>query len=269
HLRSPLSRDLETICLKCLEKEPGNRYPGAEALADELRRFLDGEPIQARPVAVWQRLWRSARRRPPLVARVLGAAALWCVLLGCGGFFWVTDQLTRQAAEGKYQKFVQSRNGALFYGLPAPDQGALFLGAAATANLRAAESAAREALALAGVEPDAAGDPLAGRLAVDPAFPAQRGAEITADCYPFLLVLSSAGGQQPLPDPGGKERYQEALRLLDGARKLGFETRAYHLRRAHFLEQLGEHGEAGKDRDRARSLPLEGALDHFLIGEEL
>jgi serine/threonine-protein kinase len=260
--RRSVSPALEAICLKCLEKAPAKRYPSALALADDLGCFGRGRPIQARPVPVWRRLWRSARRRPAPVAWALGATALACLLLAFGSYLQTADQRARHRAEENYQRFVERRNEALVYGLLAPDEGALFLGADGAANLQTAASAAREALAVAGV---GAGP---GTAALAPNFPAPRRAEAAADCYALLLVLASVRGQQALPGEGGQERYEEALRILDRARRLGFQTRAYHLRRAHFLEQLGERQEARKDRDRAASLPPEGALDHFLLGEE-
>src|SRR5207253_2968386 len=124
--RPSVSVDLETICLKCLEKEPAKRYPSALALADDLRCLLAGPPIQARPTALGQRLWRSARRHPLRVAWAVGAAALAGLLLTAGSYFRAAEQLTRHRAEDRYQQFVQRRDEALFYGLLAPDQGALF-----------------------------------------------------------------------------------------------------------------------------------------------
>jgi WD40 repeat protein/predicted Ser/Thr protein kinase len=78
--------DLERICLKCLEKEPKHRYASAEALADDLDRWLDHRPILARPVSRSERLWLWTRRHPALAGT--SAAALLSALAGMAGITW-------------------------------------------------------------------------------------------------------------------------------------------------------------------------------------
>ena len=84
-----VSRDLEVICLKCLEKDPRRRYSSAQALADDLHRWLRHEPILARRAGVWERAAKWTRRRPAAAALVAvsGVAALTLVGLGVALFY--------------------------------------------------------------------------------------------------------------------------------------------------------------------------------------
>jgi tetratricopeptide (TPR) repeat protein len=80
-LQAKVPRDLETIVLKCLRKEPHNRYASAQELSDDLGRFLAGEPIRARPVSRWERTVKWARRRPAAAALIASAVAVPLVTL--------------------------------------------------------------------------------------------------------------------------------------------------------------------------------------------
>jgi hypothetical protein len=91
-LQRRVARDLETISLKCLEKDPRKRYPSAKALAQDLERFLARESIHARPTPIWERGAKWARRRPALASVwAISAIAMAIILIG-----WIrfTSELT-------------------------------------------------------------------------------------------------------------------------------------------------------------------------------
>src|SRR5207248_3122436 len=86
-VRPGVDRDLETICLKCLEKDSAKRYGSAEALADDLDRWLAGEPILARRSSAWERTQKWIRRRPAAAALIAVSAAAVLVLVIVYGVF--------------------------------------------------------------------------------------------------------------------------------------------------------------------------------------
>ncbi len=107
-LNPSIPRDLETIALKCLEKDPRRRYQTAEELAVELMRFLAGEPIQARPVAAAEKAWRWCHRKPQMAG--LSAAAVLLFLLGFAGVTWQWRRAESQQQRAKAGEYVLAMN---------------------------------------------------------------------------------------------------------------------------------------------------------------
>jgi WD40 repeat protein/serine/threonine protein kinase len=114
-LQPKLPRDLTTICLKCLEKDPGKRYASAEALGKDLRRFLDGKPIHARSVSHSEKLWRWCRRNPfvavPSAAAGLMLVGLVMVMSVSTVLVWrannaLSDSLERERQNSYYQRIA-------------------------------------------------------------------------------------------------------------------------------------------------------------------
>jgi tetratricopeptide (TPR) repeat protein/predicted Ser/Thr protein kinase len=100
-----IDRDLETICLTCLHKEPARRYPSASALADDLRRYLDRLPIQARPVGPVERLARWCGRNPLLAAASgLAAAFFVAALAATSAGYLATSAALREKTKALTEK---------------------------------------------------------------------------------------------------------------------------------------------------------------------
>jgi serine/threonine protein kinase len=129
-LKADIPPDLETICLKCLEKSPTVRYPTARALAEELDRFLKGEPIQARPASAVRKVVSWARRHPGVLTM---AAAAVMVALTFGVFYLIEENaylrakaedptLTRLSHSERQERLNQRMKSPDFNKLPEAEQ---------------------------------------------------------------------------------------------------------------------------------------------------
>ncbi|HRY50480.1 MAG TPA: protein kinase [Candidatus Paceibacterota bacterium] len=106
-----VDRDLETICLKCLSKEPGRRYASAEALAEDLERWLGAMPIRARPVRAIERLLLWCRRKPALAT--LSAILVLTVLLGTAVSLWRISAARQLEKLETYYSNIKGADGAI------------------------------------------------------------------------------------------------------------------------------------------------------------
>lgn len=103
-LNPSIPRDLETICLKSLEKDPRRRYGTAQELADELARFLAGEPIHARPVTKIEKAWRWSRRHPAVSGLSAGL-----LIVAVAGFAAITRQWQRAERNAEAERVQRQR----------------------------------------------------------------------------------------------------------------------------------------------------------------
>ncbi|MCH2125608.1 MAG: serine/threonine protein kinase, partial [Pirellulaceae bacterium] len=105
--------DLETICLKCLQKEQERRYASGQELADELERFIQGEPILARPIGVVERVWRWCRRNPKIAASISMTVASILLALVATTFLYVRAEAARAQTAIALGKAETSRDQLL------------------------------------------------------------------------------------------------------------------------------------------------------------
>jgi serine/threonine protein kinase/tetratricopeptide (TPR) repeat protein len=298
---SRLPRDLETVILECLEKEPSRRYASALDLAEDLRRFLAHEPILARPVTAAERVVRWARRKPA-VAALLSLLVLCVVGLLAGGM--IVGHQRRQArgeardslgrAHDAFERGdletarrhleasrIAARNGGARQALGEAEQ----LGAKVTRRLAArrfldgARRTHDEALFEAALARDPASAPQARRrvrallaLLAAPSAPLEPNEQDEARRMRCMLLLALAD-LTALPRPDGPaeqnaEAAAAALALVDQAAALGLSTHAFHLRKARYLEEAGDPGGAAAQRAAAAVSPPTTALDHDLVGGE-
>jgi tetratricopeptide (TPR) repeat protein len=271
-LQHKVPRDLETICLKCLEKEPARRYAGALDLADDLRRFLDDQPIRARPTSALRRAVKWVRRRPALATLLAASVAAVLLVVGFVGFYTaeraaqrreqqkieleLAEEKTRQEDQDRYHRFIAERDEAVFHAVV----GTQFTLMEPAPRLEAARAAAGWALAAVSADD--------GTLAPSPYWSEAERRDVRDGCYELLLVMADSLLRAAPPGPATQE-VAEAGGYLERAARLGPPTWAYHVRRARYLDRVDEPQAAARARALAEALPPTTAADFFLQGDDI
>ncbi len=294
HLQPAIPRDLATICLHCLQKNPDRRYASAGALADDLRQYLKGEPIAARPTPAWEHAWKWCRRRPTRAALIaVGLSSILAGIIAAGVLDHVEQE--RIANEREVVETLMKRA-----------QEALYLG-----DDIAAESLFRQAWIKVQGEPalrdyrtgvagwldhshqavnhqtwkrripprdsdDLRDEALVQSLLLDPRVSQPLKAARRAIAAAFALTLPNDPAWRP-------EREQlmlleadlillesgagQALAFLDVAKE--FRSRISHNHRARYLDLIGREDEAVAERTHALQFPPAVQAERFLLGAEL
>ncbi len=293
-LQPAIPRDLATICQKCLEKDPERRYVEAAGLADDLRRFLNGRPIRARPTPAWERVLKWCRRRPAHAALIAMSLLL---AFGSVSAVVVERQLNRLRISGLRNDVAT----LMSEGRESLEREEVAL---AQERFRVAWQIVQGEPALFDHGPGVAGwldhsHRAAGeyhwRQRVPPkSYPERRDEAVLASLMleprqksPILVAREAICGARELianDDPGSLSD-REFLALLEADLVLlesgpaaalavldeheSFPSRLFHAHRGMLLEQLGRMETAAQARGTAEQFPPDPAADAFQRGVKL
>jgi tetratricopeptide (TPR) repeat protein len=255
-------RALEAICLKAMSSAKADRYQSALEVADEVQRYLAGEPVLALPEGPWERAKRWAKKHKTAIARAAVAALFAAVIVGAAVAIRnvqkdreqaakaAEDLRRREQATGDLKEFRRLADEAQFYAATTDsmsEQAPYFDPA------RGEETGRAAAAVLTKWGQDLDGLPLPDEKA-----PARQ------ELYDLLLLMAQLKSVRGADEANAKE----TLALLDRASPLHEATRSFYRLQSQAHRALGDEGKAAEEQQRADDPKTpDTALDHFLLGE--